>query len=447
MYSVCKSKVILKKGRIYLENIFTKERLLKDLEKCRRFAGIDPREIADKLAKLASIGRTDEGGVTRFPYTEEEKKAKALFAKWMEEAGFSVTEDAAGNLFGRLEGTEPGLPSVLTGSHLDSVPNGGAFDGPLGCVSSLLAIKALAKEGVRLKRSLELIVFVDEEGARFKNSLFGSRSLMGEVAADELKEIKDADGHLLYDAMMESGCRPDQIRAAARRADDIFAFLELHIEQGKRLEVEGKDIGIVSGIAGPSWTSITFYGETDHAGNTPMEFRKDTVPAAAELILLIEKMPETFSETAVATVGKINVIPNGTNVIAGKTELVVDVRDIDEGARDEMLSAISQAAEKIASSRGLGLKIEEKIKVPPVIVPDCIQETILTAASESGLSTMTLPSGAGHDAMIMGKYVPSGMIFVPSVNGKSHSPQEWTPLPDCVNGVQVLKESLKKLAE
>ncbi len=429
-----------------MEEIFSKERLLKELNNCPSYEGIDPVELAEKLDKLARIGRTEDGGVSRFPYTDEESQAKQLFSEWMTEIGLTVKEDAIGNLFGRIEGENPDLPAVLTGSHLDSVPNGGAFDGPLGCISSLLAIKALIQSGLLLKRSVELVVFVDEEGARFNNSLFGSRVLMGELKKEDLMKFKDKNGKVLYQAMKEYGFDPDNISSAYRDPKEIHAFLELHIEQGKKLEAEGRNIGVVNGIAGPVWTSFTFYGETDHAGNTPMEYRKDTVAAAGEFILAVEKMPRKFSETAVATIGKMNIFPNGTNVIAGKTEVMVDARDIDESARDQMLDVMKNSAEEIAQKRGLKIKIKEEVKIPPVVVPDTIQEAVRAAAEKNGLTAISIPSGAGHDAMIMGKYVPSGMIFVPSHKGKSHSPEEWTSLPDCVNGVKVMKEALRRLA-
>ncbi|RSK52675.1 Zn-dependent hydrolase [Bacillus canaveralius] len=426
--------------------VFSKQRLLAELNNCSFYPGIDPEELAGKLSILAGIGTTVEGGITRFPYTDEEKSAKEIFKSWMEEIGLIVREDSLGNIFGVLEGEDPSLPIVLTGSHLDSVPNGGAFDGPLGCLSSLLAMKAITETGTKPKRSIELVVFVDEEGARFGNGLFGSRVMMGEVTASDLKYFKDDQGNLLYDEMKKAGFNPDGLASCYRKHEDIFAFLELHIEQGKRLESENKQIGVVHGIAGPSWGSIIFYGETDHAGNTPMEYRKDTVAAAAEFILEVEKSPRMFSQTAVATVGKITVFPNGSNVISGRTELSVDVRDIDEQARDNLLAHLEAKADEIAKKRGLSFEVEEGIKIPPVIVPEHIQQTIRTASENNGLSVLTVISGAGHDAMSLGRYVPSGMIFVPSHNGKSHSPEEWTSLPDCVNGVQVLKESILSLA-
>lgn len=426
--------------------VFSKERLVKEIENCSSYEGIDALELANKLAELFEIGKTEQGGITRYPYTNEEKRAKELFKNWMKDIGLSVREDAVGNIFGRLEGESPSLPVVLTGSHLDSVPNGGAFDGPLGCLSGLLAMKSIINSEKNIKRSIELAVFVDEEGSRFKNGIFGSRVMMGEVSANELTDFTDEDGNNLLEVMKENGYNPELIEEHNRKPEEIYAFLELHIEQGKRLESNGKNIGVVSGIAGPSWLSFTFLGETDHAGNTPMEFRKDTVAAAAEFILQVEKAPRKFSETAVATVGKMHVIPNGTNVIAGKTEIVVDARDIDEEARDRMLLHLKEQAKEICEARGLALEIQDGIKIPPVIVPDTIQEVLNRAAHSNGLTTLSLPSGAGHDAMTLGRYVPSGMIFVPSLNGKSHSPLEWTSLPDCMNGVQVLKEALLELA-
>ncbi|MEW9671489.1 Zn-dependent hydrolase [Ammoniphilus sp. 3BR4] len=427
--------------------VFSKERLLEELEQCPQVEGIDPIEAAERLADMAAIGATPEGGITRYPYAKEENQVKELFRSWMEQMGLDVYEDTVGNLFGRLEGENPELPVVMTGSHLDTVPNGGAFDGALGCLSSLMAIESLIKQGKKPNRTIELAVFVDEEGARFEKGLFGSRVMMGEVTPNELGRLVDADGVTLEKAMREAGYDPNRIAESRRRPEDIFAFLELHIEQGRILESEEKKIGIVNGIAGPSWKSFTFLGSTDHAGNTPMHLRKDAVAAASEFILGIEKLPRMFSPTAVATVGKLNVFPNGTNIISGKTEVFVDARDIQEETRERMLEAIIELAQETAQKRGLQVEIDHIISIPPVLVPDWIQSAVAAAAERNGLPARTLPSGAGHDAMIIGKHVPSGMIFVPSFHGKSHSPEEWTSLPDCVNGMLVMRDALWELAK
>lgn len=427
--------------------MFTYERLIREVQQIPEYPGIDPQEVADMLNELMQIGLTPEGGMHRFPYTTTEKQAKEVFIRWMEEAGLKVSEDAIGNLYGRLDGQDPTLPVVMTGSHLDSVPNGGAFDGPLGCISSLLAVKAIQARGIQPKHGIEVVVFVDEEGARFRNGIFGSRVLMGEVTYEDLLRFQDDAGIALVDAMREIGFTPENVQKDIRKAEEIHAFLELHIEQGVKLEATGTHIGVVEGIAGPAWLTAIYKGNTDHAGNTPMDARKDTVPAAAELILEVEKLPRQINDTAVATVGKLHVFPNGSNVIAGETQVTVDVRDIYEDTRADLLNRIHAAAERIAQERGLEVTIEQDVQIPPVLVPEEIQQVIRDAAGACGLSTMPLVSGAGHDAMIMGKYVPSGMVFVPSHNGKSHSPDEWTELADCVNGVAVMTEALITLSK
>lgn len=427
--------------------MFSHERLVNEIEAVPFYEGIDAQEVAAKVDELMQIGRTKEGGMHRLPYTEVERQAKLVFRRWMEEMELEVQEDAVGNLFGLYPGQDRSLPVVMTGSHLDSVPNGGAFDGPLGCISSLLAVKALQQRGIQPQRGVEVVVFVDEEGARFRNGIFGSRVLMGEVTYEDLLRFSDDEGIALVDAMQEMGFAPEDVQVGVRQPEQIHAFLELHIEQGVKLENNDVNIGVVEGIAGPAWLTVTFHGNTDHAGNTPMDARKDTVPAAAELILAVESFPRQINETAVATVGKMQVLPNGSNVIAGKTEVTIDVRDIYEETRGQLLDRIERAAHEIAERRGLSVDIEKDISIPPVLVKDEIQQVIRDSAETCGLTTMPLISGAGHDAMIMGKYVPSGMVFVPSHNGKSHSPEEWTNLADCVRGVAVMTEALMKLAE
>ncbi|KAB7706716.1 hydantoinase/carbamoylase family amidase [Bacillus aerolatus] len=427
-------------------DISLKERLLNTLPNCHSYAGLDPAKLADRLDALAAIGRTEAGGISRFVYTKEEKEAKELFKSWLQEIGLVVREDPLGNIFARYEGTEPSLPVVMTGSHLDTVPNGGAFDGVLGCVSSFMAIEALVKEGRKPKRSIELVVFIDEEGTRFQNGIFGSRVMMGEVLYDDLLSLQDKDGVKFVQAAREIGLQPENIEDAYYPKEDICAFLELHIEQGKQLEISNDNIGVVNGIAGTSWHTYTFYGETDHAGNTPMNLRKDSVAAAAEFIVEVEKIPPTISETAVATVGKIDVLPNGANVIAGEATVTVDARDIDEDQRDRMIELITETAKTIAKNRELKIKHESEFRIPPVKVPEPIQQAVRESADSLQLSHRPIPSGAGHDAMVLGKYVPAGMIFVPSVNGKSHSPEEFTNLNDCLDGIAVLKETLFKLS-
>ena len=295
-----------------MTTVFSKERLLS--EKRNSKSGINLQEFADRLAKMAKVGVTEEGGISRFPYTEEEREVKELFKGWASSIGLDVREDAIGNIIARFEGQNPNLPVIMTGSHLDTVPNGGAFDGALGCLASLMAIEALIKEDKLPLRTIELVVFVDEEGSRFNQGFFGSRAILGEVDKIELEKFSDDEGISLIEAMVQQNYEPHDISSVYRDVNEIDSFVELHIEQGKILEHENKNIGIVTGIVGLTRRVFTFLGSTDHAGNTPMSLRKDTVVAAAELIVGIEKLPQTLSDTAVATVGKMNIFPNGTNV-------------------------------------------------------------------------------------------------------------------------------------
>lgn len=429
-----------------MDSVFSKERLLSDKLKCKESAGIDVQEFANRLSEMAEIGITENGGISRFPYTKDEQKVKQLFKGWLTSAGLEVREDAIGNIFARFEGHNPDLPVVMTGSHLDTVPNGGAFDGALGCLSSFMAIESLIKQNKRPLRSVELVVFVDEEGSRFNHGLLGSRTMLGELNENDLKKFRDDKGIFLVDAMNNQGYDPSNISSAYRNISDIHAFVELHIEQGKILEYENKDIGIVSGIVGLTRISFTFYGSTDHAGNTPMNMRKDAVAAAGEFIFGVEKLPSQFSDTAVATIGKINVFPNGTNVIAGKTELFVDIRDISEKALSQLVTAVTELGYKVANERSLKLDVNGGDVISPVLMSEEIQNAIRSSIEKNQLSFRDMPSGAGHDAMNIGRYIPTGMIFVPSYEGKSHSPKEWTSLPDCINGVAILKDTLYDLA-
>jgi allantoate deiminase len=429
-----------------MTSTYSLERHLLELDDCPDYPSINNRELAEKLAALNEFGAAPSGGFNRPPFSEAERGAAALYKRWMEDLGMMVREDEAGNLFGKWEGKDPSLPCIMTGSHLDTVPDGGAFDGALGCLSSLLAVKALKEQRFEPQRSIEIVVFVDEEGSRFGHGLFGSQVVMGEVEPQSLHHFTDESGITMHRAMSEAGLDPDHLKHAKRNPEDISFFLELHIEQGKQLENENLHIGVVSGIAGPSWRSFTFNGNTDHAGNTPMTMRADALAGAAQFIIEVEKLPSTVSGTAVATVGRIQAFPNGTNVIAGKAVVDVDVRDISLENRNELLKRITAKAKEVASGRDLEVDVKNGIEIAPVPVKKSIQDKMAEIAEKEGFAYKVLPSGAGHDMMNIGKYTDGGMIFVPSHNGKSHSPEEWTSLPDCVRGVKMMSECLKEFS-
>lgn len=401
--------------------------------------------IAERLSQLALIGMTEEGGSNRIAYTKEERSAKETVKKWMKEIPLEVYEDEAGNVFGRLNGKDTTLPAVLVGSHVDTVPNGGHFDGTLGVLTALEVAQTWTEEAFIPDRNLEIVIFSDEEGVRFDGGLTGSRVMMGEADAGSLREDKDEDGVTFAEALRADGLDIDLLDKAVRNSEEIHAFVELHIEQGKVLEREDSPVGIVTGIAGPANLWVQFNGEAGHAGNTPMGQRLDALAAASEFMTELEKLPGRFSETAVATVGKIDVHPGGSNVIPGRVELIVDVRDIYLESRDSLLATIEELAVKIAERRGLQVVLDTKLRVDPVLIQDGMKEIVKVAVESSGFKLVFLPSGAAHDAMIMGRHVPTAMIFVRSQDGISHNPKEWTTLDDIMAGCKVLSETLKGL--
>lgn len=425
---------------------FIRQQFYDDATQTKALNGIQPNKLAARLTALSQIGRTKTGGVTRLAYTNEEAHAKRLLKQWGTRIGLTMREDEVGNLIGRLEGTQPDLGAVATGSHIDTVVNGGAFDGALGTVASLCAIESLLEDGKSFPRPLEWIIFVNEEGSRFPTGIYGSQVMMGEFTEADLERYSDKDGVTLVDALKNQGFDPHKLAKAHRQHEDFYAFIELHIEQGKQLEKANIPIGVVSGIAGPLWLQGTFKGESDHAGNTPMGMRKDAAVAGAEWLLAIESLPAQFSQTAVATVGQQTVYPNTPNVISGEATLTVDIRDIELAQRNRLVEAIQAAGLEIAAKRGLDFSYQVLTDIAPVPISAFIQETIKASGEKLALPTMTLPSGAGHDAMIIGRHVPhTGMIFVPSVDGRSHCPEEFTSLDDCVKGTAVLKDVLAQL--
>lgn len=406
---------------------------------------VNVRRMAERLDAISRIGMTADGGSCRVGYSREDRQAKELVKNWMRQAGLEVHEDAAGNLFGRLAGSQPALPSVLSGSHLDTVPNGGHFDGVLGVVAALEVAQCWQETGFMPRRSLEVVVFADEEGTRFQASLTGSRLLLGELTAESLQSYRDPAGMSFAQALAADQLDASRLETAIRKPEDMYAFIELHIEQGKVLEEQDLAVGIVNGIAGPAWLELRWLGEAGHAGGTPMRRRRDALAGAAEWMHCVEGMPSRFSATAVATIGKLEVFPGGSNVIPGEVRLIADVRDIDLKSRDELLESMVREAELIAAKRGLDVEVKPKIRIPPTLMAEKIMRQIQAAVENAGMKPFLLPSGAGHDAMVIGRHVPSGMIFVRCRGGISHSPREWVTLADIAAGCQVLKDILETL--
>ncbi|GAA0327615.1 Zn-dependent hydrolase [Bacillus carboniphilus] len=401
---------------------------------------VNSERLWSRIQELALIGKTVDDGVNRFSYTLEEHAANEKVKQFMEEAGLEVSYDAVGNLIGSKAGEED-LPTILIGSHVDTVPNGGKFDGALGVLTGIEVMQSLQEQGINLRHPVKVIAFKDEEGTRFGFGLLGSRAVAGHLTHEDL-ERKDQQGISIREAMLERGFNPDKLHTA--EMDHVKLYLELHIEQGKILESQGVSVGNVTGIAGPLWLKVKVVGEAEHAGATPMGQRKDPLVAASLMIAEIEKLASSYPD-AVATVGSLSLTPGGVNVIPGTVEFTIDLRDVQEDIRDRLESQIREFADQIGRDRNIEVVIEELQRVSPVLCSDDIQAVIQESISELEVPVVSLPSGAGHDAMQFNGLFPVGMIFVRSKDGISHNPKEFTSREDAKAGADVMLKTLLKL--
>lgn len=421
------------------------EKLLANYDDSLNRDGVRGERLANRLEQISLIGLTEENGSNRPGFSPGEQKAKQLVAKWMEEAGLTVTTDGAGNVFGRFEGKDPTKKAILSGSHVDSVPNGGHFDGTLGVLAALEVVEAWKEEGYQPERTFEVVIFSDEEGSRFNSGFHGSEAVVGIDNIEDTLKLTDSDSLTFEEVLQSNGLTLEDYKNAKRDLKSAYElFIEVHIEQGKRLEKLNLPCGIVNGIAGPVWVEYSFIGEAGHAGNTPMNDRKDALVAASEFILQIPNIPKQISDTAVATVGKLAVHPNGVNVIPGEVNLYVDMRDIDQANQELLVNKVNELAKKIAATHGIEVRSEEKTRIAPIPISEEIQAQLKEVFTEFEIDPYILPSGAGHDAMIIGKEIPIAMIFVKSKNGVSHRPDEWSDLNDCVQAVHILKRFIEK---
>ncbi|AMQ21806.1 Zn-dependent hydrolase [Geobacillus sp. JS12] len=406
---------------------------------------IQGERLWQRLMELGEVGKKPSGGVTRLSFTAEERRAKDLVASYMREAGLFVYEDAAGNLIGRKEGANPDAPVVLVGSHLDSVYNGGCFDGPLGVLAGVEVVQAMNEHGVVTHHPIEVVAFTDEEGARFRFGMIGSRAMAGTLPPEAL-ECRDAEGISLAEAMKQAGLDPDRLPQAARKPGTVKAYVELHIEQGRVLEEAGLPVGIVTGIAGLIWVKFTIEGKAEHAGATPMSLRRDPMAAAAQIITVIEEEARRTG-TTVGTVGQLHVYPGGINVIPERVEFVLDLRDLKAEVRDQVWNDIASRAETIAKERNVRLTTERLQEMAPVLCSDEVKRAAEAACQKLGYPPFWLPSGAAHDGVQLAPLCPIGMIFVRSQDGVSHSPAEWSTKEDCAAGAEVLYHTVWQLAQ
>jgi len=402
---------------------------------------VSRERIAIKLDELAMIGTTPTGGVTRLALSNEDQQAMELVAKWMKEAGLKVHIDHFGNLIGRMEGEDPTAPAVMIGSHIDTVPNGGRYDGTIGVLGGIEIAKMIKEEKILIEYPLEIVAFSDEEGTRFQGGLFGSRGMVGTVSEHELDKKDDA-GISRYEALKAFGLEPERRKESIRNKGEIKVYLEMHIEQGPFLQAQNLPVGIVTGIAGPAWMTLKITGESGHAGTVPMGLRKDPMAGAAEIICNIEKIcKQDLLVPTVGTVGKLNVLPGGTNVIPDSVEFSIDLRDIDLERRNDRLARVEQVIERICTERGLTFELTHHLIQDPIHCAGHVIKTMENLERVLSLDAPKMISGAGHDAMSMSEITDIGMIFVRCRDGISHNPKEWSDIEDISKGVSLLLET------
>lgn len=407
---------------------------------------VNPARLTEQLETLARFSDAPVPAVTRVVYTETDLKARAYLKSLIAEVGLSVREDALGNLFARWEGAEPTLAAVATGSHIDAIPFSGRFDGTVGVLGGLEAIRALKASGFRPHRSLDLILFTAEEPTRFGVGCFGSRALAGTLTPGALAKLKGDDGSSVLEAAAHAGFvgNPEDIRLPPGH---YHAFVELHIEQGPRLEAAGVPIGVVSAVAAPATLHVTLVGAGGHAGAVLMPERRDALQAGAELAGVVEAAAlATGAPDSVATVGVFDVYPRAVNSIPSRVFLSVDVRDIDLERRDGMVTRIRRDLGTLTRKRQVQAEVIVVNADPPATCAPEIIQAAHAAAEAAGLAAQTLVSRAYHDTLFMARVCPVGMIFIPSKNGVSHRPDEYSSPEEVAQGVRVLARTLAALS-
>lgn len=399
---------------------------------------VNSDRLTQSIEKLAQIGRTADRGVRRIAYSIEDIQARNLVQHWMLELGMSVRIDPAGNIIGTYSGKYPEASAIATGSHLDTVPDGGRYDGAYGVLAGLEVARVLKENNIRLNHPFEVIVFTDEEG-----SMIGSKAMSGRVISDPNYYCR-SDGSEIQSCLEKIGGNWYCIEEARRSAKEIAAFVELHVEQGPVLETANKQIGVVEGIVGQRRFKIIVTGTPRHAGTTPMHLRQDALVAASQIVLAVNKLANTPGQQ-VATVGWMQVFPNAANTVPGLVEMKLDIRDLSNERIDELLEKLDREMKEIAASTGTEIALESRLRNEPAPAQGRIQEAVEAVCQKLELSYLHLPSRASHDAQELASFTDMGMIFVPSQAGVSHAVTEYTSPQQCAEGANVLLHTLLKL--
>jgi N-carbamoyl-L-amino-acid hydrolase len=391
------------------------------------------------LAELAQIGKTPEGGTHRVAYSDADRQGREYAMKLMREAKLDVSIDAAGNIVGRRAGKDLGLKPLMIGSHIDSVPEGGSYDGQVGSMGAIEVARTLAENNVSLRHPLEVVIFQNEEGGTV-----GSHAVAKGLTERELNLVSNSK-KTIREGIKFIGGDPDKLAQPLRKKGDISAYVELHIEQGGILDAEKIDIGVVEGIVSVNWWEVTVEGFANHAGTTPMNGRRDALLAAAKYIEAVNRVTASVPGRQVGTVGKIQSFPGAYNVVPGKVVTSLDLRDLDAAKVRMLFEKIQAEVRQIEQATGTKFEFKQVNETPPAPTDPHIRQWIDEAAKQLGLTTKLLPSGAGHDAQEIYSLCPVGMIFIPSRNGISHSPREFSRPEDITNGANVLLRTLLTL--
>jgi len=391
------------------------------------------------LTELAQFGKTPEGGTHRVAYSDADLQAREYVMKLMREAGLEVSVDAAGNILGRRPGSNAALKPLMIGSHIDSVPEGGSYDGQVGSMGAIEVAQTLNENSVRLRRPLEVVIFQNEEGGTI-----GSIALARGLTEKDLNLVTNSK-KTIREGIRFIGGDPDRLSSVVRKKGDIAVYVELHVEQGGILQNEKIDIGVVEGIVGVYWWDVTVEGFANHAGTTPMNQRRDALLAAAKYIEAVNRIVTSIPGRQVGTVGKIQAFPGAYNVVPGRVTTSLGLRDLDAAKVQMIFGRIQDEVRQIEAATGTKFEFKQTNASPPAPTDERVRRLIDDSARQSGLSTKLMPSGAGHDAQEIANLGPVGMIFVPSRDGISHSPREFSKPEDITNGTNVLLHTLLRL--
>lgn len=402
---------------------------------------INEKRLEERMNRINSIAVTAESGMMRLALTDADKEARDLIVSWLEEAGMEVKIDDMGSVYGILKGTNPDAKPICVGSHADTQPNGGKYDGLFGVMAGLEAIISIKESGKRVESSLILVDWTNEEGARFVPPMLASGVVSGKFDSQWVYDKEDVDGIRYEDELIRIGYKGQK----ENRLKDIKAYFEPHIEQGPVLDAEGKNFGVVTGALGITGLDVTIKGEANHAGTTPMSHRKDPAAAAAEAISAIRQNCIDFGDPAVLTVGVINARPASKNIVPGEVYFSVDLRYHTDEGMTELEEQTKQIIMEICSKYIVSVDIARYWRADPASFNESIISCVEDAARENNMNYIRIISGAGHDAVFINEVMPTGMLFVPSIKGMSHCPQEDTHWEDIVKGVEITADVLLKL--